>query len=289
MLVRKSADFETNITSVERIKEYCETPQEAELTISETRPFNEWPQKGKIRFENYSVKYREELGNVLNNINFVINPGEKIGVVGRTGAGKSSLTLSLFRILERNTGRITIDDLDIKKIGLHDLRNKLTIIPQDPVIFTGTIRMNLDPIGLKKDDELWMALDLAGMKDFVDCLEKKLDFECSVGGENFSVGQRQLICLARALLRKSKILILDEATGSIDHLTDKQIQMTIRNEFCDSTVLTIAHRLNTIMDNSRILVLDKGNIVEFDTPENLLKNKTTIFYSMTKDAGLIKN
>ncbi|RNA36438.1 multidrug resistance-associated 1 [Brachionus plicatilis] len=286
-LVRMSADFETNITSVERIKEYCETPHEAEYQIEETKPSANWPQNGEVKFENYSVKYREVLDNVLKNINLVINPAEKIGIVGRTGAGKSSLTLSLFRILENSTGTILIDDVNIKKIGLHDLRHKLTIIPQDPIIFSGTIRMNLDPFGEKKDDDLWKALDLAGLKDFVYGLENKLDYECAEGGENFSVGQRQLICLARALLRKTKILILDEATASIDHQTDKQIQITIRKEFVDCTVLTIAHRLNTIMDSSRIMVLDQGKIVEFDSPQSLLKNKNGFFYLMAKDAGLV--
>nr|UOU03336.1 ATP-binding cassette subfamily C1-5 [Brachionus rubens] len=286
-LVRMSADFETNITSVERIKEYCETPHEAEYSIPETKPDDEWPQNGEIIFNNYSVKYREELDNVLSNINAVVKPSEKIGIVGRTGAGKSSLTLSLFRILEKSSGKISIDNVEIKNIGLHDLRHKLTIIPQDPVIFSGSIRMNLDPFNKSKDDDLWRALELAGLKDYVFGLDKKLDYECSEGGENLSVGQRQLICLARALLRKTKILILDEATASIDHQTDKQIQVTIRKQFADCTVLTIAHRLNTIMDSSRILVLEKGKIVEFDTPQNLLKNKNGIFYSMTKDAGLI--
>ena len=286
-LVRMSADFETNITSVERIKEYCETPHEAEYHIEETKPDDEWPQSGEVKFENFSIKYREVLDNVLNNINFVIKPAEKIGIVGRTGAGKSSLTLSLFRILEKSTGTILIDDVNIKNIGLHDLRHKLTIIPQDPVIFSGTIRMNLDPFKQKNDQDLWKALDLAGLNDFVNGLENKLDYECAEGGENLSVGQRQLICLARALLRKTKILILDEATASIDHQTDKQIQLTIRKEFNNCTVLTIAHRLNTIMDSSRIMVLDNGRIVQFDTPQNLLKNKSGSFYQMAKDAGLI--
>jgi ATP-binding cassette, subfamily C (CFTR/MRP), member 1 len=208
--------------------------------------------------------------------------------VGRTGAGKSSLTLGLFRIIESPDGRIVIDDQDINAIGLHDLRHKLTIIPQDPVIFSGSLRINLDPFGIYSDEQIWQVLEDAHLKQFVAGLEKKLEFECSEGGENLSVGQRQLICLARALLRKSKILVLDEATASVDHNTDELIQQTIRKSFADCTILTIAHRLNTIMDSSRILVLNKGEIAEFDTPQTLLANKSSIFYSMAKDAGLVK-
>lgn len=212
----------------------------------------------------------------------------QIGIVGRTGAGKSSLTLALFRILESNYGKIKIDNIDIKRIGLHDLRKKLTIIPQDPVLFSGSLRINLDPFEDYSDDQIWRALADAHLKNFVQGLDKKLDFECSEGGENLSVGQRQLICLARALLRKTKILILDEATASIDHNTDDLIQTTIRSQFKDSTVLTIAHRLNTIMDSTRIMVLDKGQIVEFDSPDNLLTREDSIFFSMAYSAGLVK-
>ena len=211
----------------------------------------------------------------------------KIGVVGRTGAGKSSLTLGLFRILESNNGSILIDNIDIKKIGLHDLRNKLTIIPQDPVLFSGTLRINLDPFENYSDEQLWLALENSHLAEFVKSQEKKLLFECSEGGDNLSIGQRQLICLARALLRKTKILILDEATAAIDHNTDDLIQTTIRTAFSDCTVITIAHRLNTIMDSTRILVLDKGQIAEFDSPSSLLKDKNSIFYSMAVSANLV--
>ena len=195
----------------------------------------------------------------------------------------------MFRILESDYGSIVIDGIDIRSVGLHDLRNKLTIIPQDPVLFSGTLRINLDPFEMYSDEKIWEALEHAHLKDFAMRLEKGLEFECSEGGENISVGQRQLICLARALLRKTKILILDEATAAIDHHTDDLIQTTIRTQFADCTVLTIAHRLNTILDSTRIIVLDKGEIVEFDTPEALLKNERTVFYSMALSAGIVSN
>uniref|UniRef100_A0A8C0H0M2 ABC transporter domain-containing protein n=2 Tax=Chelonoidis abingdonii TaxID=106734 RepID=A0A8C0H0M2_CHEAB len=195
------------------------------------------------------------------------------------------MTLCLFRILEAVKGEIKIDGVRISEIGLHDLRSKITIIPQDPVLFSGTLRMNLDPFNKYSEDEIWKALELSHLKRFVSSKPDKLEYECSEGGENLSVGQRQLVCLARALLRKTRILVLDEATAAIDLETDDLIQMTIRTQFEDCTVLTIAHRLNTIMDYTRVLVLDKGTIAEFDTPSSLIASRG-IFYGMAKDAGL---
>ncbi|XP_034564588.1 canalicular multispecific organic anion transporter 2 isoform X1 [Notolabrus celidotus] len=286
-MVRMCSDLENNIVAVERVKEYSETKTEAPWEVEDKKPPPEWPMRGNVEFSDYSVRYREGLDLVLKKLSLNVTGGEKIGIVGRTGAGKSSMTLCLFRILEAAGGEITIDEVKISEIGLHDLRSKLTIIPQEPVLFSGTLRMNLDPFEKYSDEEVWKALDHSHLHKFVSNQQAKLELECSEGGENLSVGQRQLVCLARALLRKTRILILDEATAAIDLETDDLIQSTIRTQFEDSTVFTIAHRLNTIMDYTRVLVLDKGQIAEFDTPANLISQRG-IFYSMAKDAGLIQ-
>ncbi|XP_016840840.1 multidrug resistance-associated protein 1 isoform X8 [Nasonia vitripennis] len=285
-LVRMTSDVETNIVAVERIKEYGETPQEAAWDIPENDPDKEWPSRGSVDFNDFKVRYREGLDLVLNGLTFSVNGGEKVGIVGRTGAGKSSLTLALFRIIEAAGGEILIDNINISKLGLHTLRSRLTIIPQDPVLFSGSLRLNLDPFNKCSDDDLWRALAHAHLKDFVQTLPNGLSHEVTEGGDNLSVGQRQLICLARALLRKTKVLILDEATAAVDLETDDLIQRTIREEFKECTVLTIAHRLNTILDSDRVIVLDKGAIVEFESPDSLLQKPESAFYSMAKDAGL---
>uniref|UniRef100_A0A672I1Z1 ATP-binding cassette, sub-family C (CFTR/MRP), member 3 n=1 Tax=Salarias fasciatus TaxID=181472 RepID=A0A672I1Z1_SALFA len=284
-MVRMTSDLETNIVAVERVKEYSETTTEAPWEVEDKKPPPEWPTAGNVEFNDYSVRYREGLDLVLKGLTLSVKGGEKIGIVGRTGAGKSSMTLSLFRLLEAAAGEITIDQVKIAEIGLHDLRSKLTIIPQEPVLFSGTLRMNLDPFDRYSDEEVWKALEHSHLHRFVSNQPSKLELECSEGGENLSVGQRQLVCLARALLRKTRILILDEATAAIDLETDDLIQSTIRTQFEDCTVFTIAHRLNTIMDYTRVLVLDKGQIAEFDTPSNLIAQRG-IFYGMAKDAGL---
>ncbi|XP_061228390.1 ATP-binding cassette sub-family C member 2 isoform X2 [Neopsephotus bourkii] len=283
-LVRTSSELETNIVAVERVHEYTKVKNEAPW-VTEKRPPRGWPSKGEIRFVDYKVRYRPELELVLQGITCNIGSTEKVGVVGRTGAGKSSLTNCLFRVLEAAGGMILIDEVDIATIGLHDLRRNLTIIPQDPVLFTGTLRMNLDPFDQYTDEEVWKALELAHLKTYVQDLPERLLYVVSEGGENLSVGQRQLVCLARALLRKAKILILDEATAAVDLETDHLIQTTIRSEFADCTVLTIAHRLHTIMDSNRVMVLQAGRIVEFDSPEELLR-KPGVFSMMAKHAGI---
>uniref|UniRef100_A0A3Q3DWN2 Multidrug resistance-associated protein 1 n=1 Tax=Hippocampus comes TaxID=109280 RepID=A0A3Q3DWN2_HIPCM len=284
-LVRMSSDVETNIVAVERVKEYSETEKEAEWKREHSGLDPGWPTEGRIEFRGFGLRYRRDLDLAIRNITVSISGGEKVGIVGRTGAGKSSLTLGLFRIIEAAQGQIFIDGIDIAELGLHELRSRITIIPQDPVLFSGTLRMNLDPFESYSDEDIWRSLEFSHLKNFVSGLPDKLNHECSEGGENLSVGQRQLLCLARALLRKTKILVLDEATAAVDMETDNLIQTTIRSQFEDCTVLTIAHRLNTIMDYTRVLVLERGEMVEFDSPANLLAQKGS-FYKMAKDSGL---
>ncbi|KAK7938450.1 hypothetical protein WMY93_001776 [Mugilogobius chulae] len=286
-LVRMSSDLETNIVAVERVREYSDTDKEAEWTLQTPGPQPDpWPSAGCIEIRNFGLRYRHDLDMALHNISLSITGGEKVGIVGRTGAGKSSLTIGLFRIIEASEGQILIDGVDISELGLHQLRSRITIIPQDPVLFSGSLRMNLDPFNSYSDDEVWRALEFSHLKTFVSGLTGKLEYECSEGGENLSVGQRQLLCLARALLRKTKILVLDEATAAVDMETDNLIQSTIRSQFEECTVLTIAHRLNTIMDYTRVLVLDKGQMAEFDSPNNLISQRG-LFYNMAKDSGLL--
>lgn len=289
MLVRGSADLENNLVSVERVIEYTKIALEAGWYNEATKPKKTWPDQGLVKFDHYSARYRPGLDLVLKDLCFESNSAEKIGIVGRTGAGKSSLTLALFRIVEPASGTIIIDGVDISRLGLMDVRNKLTIIPQDPVLFTGTLRMNLDPFNYFSDQEIWSTLELAYLKEFVQSVEGQIEYKITEGGENLSVGQRQLVCLARALLRKSKILVLDEATAAVDLETDDLIQKTIRSQFKDCTIITIAHRLNTVMDYDRILVMDNGEVSEFDSPSNLLEDTGSKFYAMAKDAGLIHN
>ncbi|XP_047650496.1 multidrug resistance-associated protein 1-like isoform X1 [Phacochoerus africanus] len=282
--VRKACEIETNAVSIERVCEYENMDKEAPWIMSK-RPPSQWPNKGIVEFINYQARYRDDLSLALQDITFQTHEEEKIGIVGRTGAGKSTLSNCLFRIVERSGGKILIDGIDISTIGLHDLRGKLNIIPQDPVLFSGTLQMNLDPLDKYSDGELWEVLELCHLKEFVQSLPKKLLHEISEGGENLSVGQRQLICLARALLRKTKILILDEATASIDFETDSLVQTTIRKEFSDCTILTIAHRLHSVMDSDRVLVLDSGRIAEFETPQKLICQKGR-FFEMLTEAGI---
>ncbi|VIO86163.1 multidrug resistance related protein 1, putative [Brugia malayi] len=286
--VRMASELETNVVAVERLREYTDLPTEglASENLAHT-PRRDWPSKGEIIFEKLKIRYRDNLEFVLKGISATIHPAEKIGIVGRTGAGKSSLTLALFRIIEADSGRILIDGEDISKISLDNLRSKLTIVPQDPVVFSGTLRMNLDPFGHFDDALLWNALRTAHLDSLVHSFPNKLEHKLSEGGENISVGQRQLLCLARAVLRMSQILILDEAAASVDMETDALIQKTIRERFSHCTVLTIAHRLHTVMDSDRILVLENGYIREFDTPRKLLDDPDSLFRAMMKESGLL--
>eukprot|EP00090_Calanus_glacialis_P018853 TRINITY_DN29170_c0_g1_i1.p1 TRINITY_DN29170_c0_g1~~TRINITY_DN29170_c0_g1_i1.p1 ORF type:complete len:356 (-),score=86.18 TRINITY_DN29170_c0_g1_i1:61-1104(-) len=290
LLIRQTSQIENNMVSVERIKEYQnQLPKEAEWSLASDPGDTEWPRNGDITFDNLQVRYREGLPLVLKGVSLGITGGEKVGIVGRTGSGKSSLTLSIFRINEAAAGSITIDSRDIANIGLGTLRSSLTIIPQDPVLFSGSLRMNLDPFNKSNTHDLWRALELAHLKSYVSSLPGGLDHLVSEGGDNLSVGQRQLLCLARACLRKTKILLLDEATAAVDLETDDLIQATIRSEFHDCTIITIAHRLNTIMDSDKVVVLSDGHLAECDTPQNLLGREDSVFHSMAKEAGLVKH
>ncbi|NXT94481.1 MRP1 protein, partial [Anhinga rufa] len=284
-MVRSWTEIENNIVSVERVREYLRTPKEAPWTLNGKLQGQVWLTEGRIEFRNYSLRYRPNLELALKHVNLTINAQEKIGITGRTGAGKSTLAVGLLRLVEAAEGAILIDGLDIAQLGLHDLRTNITVIPQDPVLFSGSLRMNLDPLNQYTDADIWTALELTRLKNFVADLPDQLEYKCTDEGENLSTGQKQLVCLARALLRKTKILILDEATATVDSETDLQIQSTLRTQFKDSTVLTIAHRINTIMDCDRILVLENGQIAEFGTLEHLIAQKG-LFYRLMEESGL---
>ncbi|XP_010499572.1 PREDICTED: ABC transporter C family member 12-like [Camelina sativa] len=280
-VLRQASRAENSLNSVERVGNYIDLASEASEIIENNRPVSGWPSRGSIEFEDVHLRYRPGLPLVLHGLSFFVSPGEKVGVVGRTGAGKSSMLNALFRIVEIEKGRIMIDDSDVAKFGLTDLRRVLSIIPQSPVLFSGTVRFNIDPFSEHNDADLWEALQRAHIKYVIS----SLDAEVSEGGENFSVGQRQLLSLARALLRRSKILVLDEATASVDVRTDSLIQRTIREEFKLCTMLVIAHRLNTIVDCDKILVLSSGQVLEYDSPQELLSRDTSAFFRMVHSTG----
>ncbi|KAG0214058.1 CD9 antigen [Mortierella sp. GBA30] len=324
-LVTSVTDLQNRLVSVERVEEYCKKKTEAPLKTEsdDVRAAEGWPSKGQISFKDYSTRYRQGMELALKNVCFDVQPGEKIGIVGRTGAGKSSLTLALFRIIEaansywakasyngsdidadpnkvdmatsvvelekveveEDGGSIWIDGVDISTLGLEHLRQHLAIIPQDPTLFVGTVRDNLDPFNQISDSELWEALERAHLNEYISSMPDGLSYEVTQNGENFSVGQRSLICLARALLRKTKILILDEATAAVDVETDELIQKTIREEFKDRTILTIAHRIKTVMDSDKILVLENGRVREYDAPSVLLRRKDSLFHKLAEQAG----
>ncbi|CAG9768726.1 unnamed protein product [Ceutorhynchus assimilis] len=280
--IRQWSAMENTMTSVERLKEYAEVTPEADSQAKE--PLKSWPESGRVRFVNLSLRYAKDDPYVLKNLNFDIQPREKVGIVGRTGAGKSSIIASLFRLADIE-GDISIDSVDTKTIPLNRLRSSISIIPQEPVLFSGTLRKNLDPFDEYSDESIWNAIEEVELKSAVSDLSHGLESKMSEGGSNFSVGQRQLVCLARAIVRKNKILVLDEATASVDPHTDSLIQTTIRVKFADCTVLTIAHRLHTIMDSDKVLVMDAGRALEFAHPYELLQNKRSIFYSLVEQTG----
>ncbi|KAF3325693.1 ABC transporter C family member 2-like protein [Carex littledalei] len=284
-VLRLASLAENSLNAVERVGNYIDVAPEAPPVIEGKRPPPGWPSAGVIEFKEVWLRYRPELPPVLHGISFRIEGSEKIGIVGRTGAGKSSMLNALFRIVELEKGTIFIDDCDISKFGLWDLRKVLGIIPQSPVLFSGSVRFNLDPFSEHNDADLWESLERAHLKDAIRRNPLGLDAEVSEAGENFSVGQRQLLSLARALLRRAKILVLDEATAAVDVRTDALIQKTIREEFKSCTMLIIAHRLNTVIDCDRLLLLSAGKILEFDTPDSLLSTQESAFSKMVQSTG----
>eukprot|EP01018_Ginkgo_biloba_P033198 Gb_05522 [translate_table: standard] len=277
---------ENKMISVERIMQYSHIPSEAPLVIEESRPAHDWPSKGTICLDNLQVRYGKHLPYVLKSLTCTFPGRRKVGVVGRTGSGKSTLIQALFRVVEPTEGKIIIDGLDICTIGLHDLRSKLSIIPQDPAMFEGTMRCNLDPLEECSDLEVWKALDKCQLGETMRAKEGKLSSTVVENGENWSVGQRQLVCLGRALLKRSRILVLDEATASVDTATDSIIQRIIRSEFADCTVITIAHRIHTVIDSDLVLVLSEGRILEYDTPVQLLENKKSAFSKLIAEYSM---
>jgi len=280
--VRQSAQVESYMTSAERVMEYCNIAQEPDVSVS--RIPSDWPQSGKLEASKASFAYHDSLPKVLNDLSFCINDGEKIGIIGRTGAGKSSIFSAMFRT-GLVFGDLSLDGITWKNVSLYDWRKNFSIIPQDPVLFSGSLRINIDPFSQFQDHEIWSVLEQVQLKDYIAENPQGLSLHISEGGSNLSVGQRQLLCLARALLLKKRVLFIDEATANVDKATDSLIQETIREKFKNSTVVTIAHRLNTVMDCDRIMVLDSGRIVQFDEPINLCDDKDGIMYKLVQETG----
>ncbi|XP_009768406.1 putative ABC transporter C family member 15 isoform X2 [Nicotiana sylvestris] len=277
---------ENKMISVERILQYSDLASEAPLVIENCRLSSTWPETGTISFQNLQIRYAEHLPSVLKNITCTFPGSKKVGVVGRTGSGKSTLTQALFRIVEPKEGSIIIDNIDICKIGLHDLRSRFSIIPQDPTMFDGTVRGNLDPLAQHSDTEIWEALDKCQLGDIIRAKPEKLESTVVENGENWSVGQRQLFCLGRALLKKSSILVLDEATASVDAATDAVLQKIISQEFRNRTVITIAHRIHTVINSDLVLVLNEGRIAEYDSPAKLLEREDSFFSKLIKEYSM---
>ena len=278
--VRELTEFENMMTSTERAMEYTRLDVEQSY-LQESRPPENWPQEGKMSFEGVSQVYYEGGPTVLRDVTFNVDSRQKVGIAGRTGAGKSSLLAALMR-MPQPKGRIIIDGIDISKTNLTSSRRAISMIAQDPVLFSGSLRRNIDPVGKSCDAGIWQVLEDVHLKKKICNLPKQLDYELTNGGNNFSVGERQLICLARALLQGNKIIVLDEATANVDYRTDHLIQETIRDKFKECTVLTIAHRVNTILDYDRVLVLDQGEVVEYDEPAVLLDRKDGWFTKLCK-------
>ena len=272
------SNFENTMTKLERCLSYTKLISERPNSLTSDLILKDWPSKGEIVFENFNVKYRNDTELVLKNINFKINPGEHLGIVGRTGSGKSTISLCLFRILEAFSGHIYIDGIDISKVGLNKLRESITIIPQDSTLMDGTLRYNIDPINAFTDKDIIKVMKKIGFDYIINQHQSGLDQKISENGSNLSIGEKQLICITRAILRKTKIIVLDEATASIDYKTEEIIQKALNELLVNSTMICIAHRIKTVINADKILVLENGEIVEFDSPKNLLENKNSLFY-----------
>jgi len=283
--VRQSAEVENQMVSVERIVGFSQTVPEAPLLIEKEAPPSSWPPRGDIHFIDACVRYRPELPLVLQNISVHIPAGSTAGVVGRTGAGKSTMLQALFRLVELESGRVEIDGLDVSRMGLHHLRRSIAAIPQIPILFAGSLRYNLDPFDEYSDDELWRALEQAQLKAAVATWPERLERVLSHSGSNLSTGEKQLLCLARAALRQNKILVLDEPTANVDAATDAVLQAAVRKAFADSTVLMIAHRLATVIDCDSIIVLDSGKVVECGPPLELLHRPQGVLTSLAIESG----
>uniref|UniRef100_A0A667Z3D6 ATP-binding cassette, sub-family C (CFTR/MRP), member 9 n=1 Tax=Myripristis murdjan TaxID=586833 RepID=A0A667Z3D6_9TELE len=282
-VVRNLADLEVQMAAVKKVNSFLSTESENyEGSMDASQVPEDWPQHGEIKIQDLCVRYDPMLKPVLKHVNAYIDPGQKVGICGRTGSGKSSLSLAFFNMVDMFEGRIIIDGIDICKLPLQTLRSRLSIILQDPVLFSGSVRFNLDPERTCTDDRLWEALEIAQLKNMVKALPGGLDAVVTEGGENFSVGQRQLFCLARAFVRKSSILIMDEATASIDMATENILQKVVMTAFADRTVVTIAHRVHTILTADLVIVMKRGNILEYDKPETLLEQEDSIFASFVK-------
>ncbi|KAF7843464.1 ABC transporter C family member 8-like [Senna tora] len=271
------------IISAERIKQFMLIPQEPPKVVEDKRPSPSWPSKGRIELQDLKVKYRPNSPPVLKGITCTFREGARIGIVGRTGSGKSTLISSLFRLVEPASGKILIDEINICSIGLKDLRMRLSIIPQEPTLFRGSVRTNLDPLGQFSDDEIWKTLEKCQLKEAISSLPNLLDSSVNDEGDNWSVGQRQLFCLGRVLLRRNRILVLDEATASIDSATDAILQRVIREEFSECTIITVAHRVPTVLDSDMVMVLSYGKIVEYDEPSKLLEANSSSFSKLVAE------
>ena len=281
--LRVSAEIEMHMISVERVIDYTNIPQEAALTH---KGCNFKVTRGEIEFKNVQLRYSPDFPPALRGVSFRVEAGERLGIVGRTGAGKSSLQTALLRLVEISSGKISIDGVDIASIGLHDLRGGISIIPQDPVLFSGTLRFALDPFSSCQDEQLWQSLREVQLSDKIIGLEGQLYFSVSEGGSNFSVGERQLLCLARAILKRSRIIMLDEATSNVDSVTDSRIQQVLYDKFKDCTLLTIAHRIESIINYDKVLVMDNGEVSEYDTPHNLMQDPSSRFSKLVGNMNM---